>query len=138
MLWYFGHGSTVPPARCSTLLLGTRRSRTHVRPLHGPVRLPATFDGRKFDLRAWAVISSVDPLRILLLRSMFPKVSTVTYNASVAFAGDACMHVRRGVHSSSGVVDSAAAVGAAVRVRPSCGSAGWMRGDSMRVFITDW
>ena len=66
------------------------------------VRHPLLYRGRKFDMRVWAVITSIDPLRIYLLDHAFPKVSTVPYSASWASVGRhclsspqcACMHVR--------------------------------------------
>lgn len=38
------------------------------------VKHPLLYRGRKFDLRVWAVITSIDPLRIYLLNHAFPKV----------------------------------------------------------------
>ena len=56
----------------------------------------------QFDLRVWAVVTSIDPLRLFLLDHAFPKVSTVRYSADAAAVGEhclsspscACMHVR--------------------------------------------
>jgi len=66
------------------------------------VRHPLLYRGRKFDLRVWAAITSVDPLRIYMLDHAFPKISTVHYSSEGADVGRhclssprcACMHVR--------------------------------------------
>ena len=66
------------------------------------VQRPLLYRGRKFDLRVWAVVTSIDPLRIFLLRRTFPKISTVPYTASASVVGRhclsspycSCMHVR--------------------------------------------
>ena len=63
------------------------------------VRRPALYRGRKFDLRVWAVITSLDPLRVVLLGHAFPKVSTVAYDPAPEHRRDACMHVRLPVGS---------------------------------------
>ena len=63
---------------------------------------PLLYRGRKFDLRVWAAITSVQPLRLYMLRKMFPKVSSRLYSPSAAKVGGhclsspecACMHVR--------------------------------------------
>ena len=34
-----------------------------------------TYDGNKFDLRVWVAITSLDPLRLVLLGQAFPKIS---------------------------------------------------------------
>jgi hypothetical protein len=36
---------------------------------------PMLFRGHKFDLRVWAVVLSIDPLRVHLLGSGIPKVT---------------------------------------------------------------
>lgn len=66
------------------------------------VKHPLLYRGRKFDLRVWALITSVDPLRLYILDRGFPKVSTVPYDTDAAVVGRhclsrphcACMHVR--------------------------------------------
>ena len=63
------------------------------------VRRPALYRGRKFDLRVWAAITSLDPLRLVLLGHAFPKVSTVAYSPAPEHRRDACMHVRLPVGS---------------------------------------
>ena len=58
--------STLPPSltRCFPLS-----------PSQEYVKHPLLYRGRKFDLRVWAVITSIDPLRIYLLDHAFPKVA---------------------------------------------------------------
>jgi hypothetical protein len=66
------------------------------------VKHPLLYRGRKFDLRVWAVITSIDPLRVYLLDHAFPKISTVPYTPDAAAVGPhclsapmcACRHVR--------------------------------------------
>ena len=57
------------------------------------VRQPLTYKGRKFDVRAWAVLTGLNPLRLTLKRGFFPKVSTRVYNPSVDHQKDYCMHL---------------------------------------------
>lgn len=52
---------------------------------------PLLFDGRKMDIRVWAVVASIDPLRIYMLPFGFPRVSPRKYNAS---SMDPCQHTR--------------------------------------------
>ena len=40
---------------------------------------PMTFQGHKFDLRIWAICTSLDPLRVYLMGSGIPKVSQWKY-----------------------------------------------------------
>ena len=35
---------------------------------------PLLFRGHKFDLRVWAVVTSVEPFRLFLLQDAYPKV----------------------------------------------------------------
>lgn len=73
---------------------GTVR-KTHLRwVLQTYVRRPARYLGRKFDLRVWVAITSLDPLRLVLLGQAFPKISTVAYDPSPEYRHDLCMHVR--------------------------------------------
>ena len=37
-----------------------------------------TYDGNKFDLRVWAAVTSLDPLRMYLLGTGIPKVCIYT------------------------------------------------------------
>uniref|UniRef100_A0A7S3C5N6 Tubulin--tyrosine ligase-like protein 9 n=1 Tax=Haptolina ericina TaxID=156174 RepID=A0A7S3C5N6_9EUKA len=55
---------------------------------------PALFQDRKFDMRVWAVITSVDPLRIVLCRKFMPKISTKRYSPEVHTKSDSCMHFK--------------------------------------------
>ena len=57
------------------------------------VRQPVTYKGRKFDVRAWAVLTGLNPLRLTLKRGFFPKVSTRVYSPSVDHQKDYCMHL---------------------------------------------
>ena len=36
---------------------------------------PLTFRGHKFDVRLWAAVTSLDPLRVYVLRAGVPKIS---------------------------------------------------------------
>lgn len=58
------------------------------------VRNPAVYKGRKFDVRAWSVLASLDPLRIYVLKHGFAKISTVDYTPSIESMQDICMHVK--------------------------------------------
>ena len=40
---------------------------------------PMTYRGHKFDLRIWAIVTSLDPLRVYLLGTGIPKVSQWVY-----------------------------------------------------------
>lgn len=63
---------------------------------------PLLYRRRKFDLRVWALITSLEPLRVYMLATAFPKVSSVEYSTDAAVVGRhclsrpqcACMHVR--------------------------------------------
>ena len=55
---------------------------------------PALFRDRKFDMRVWAVITSIDPLRIVLCRKFMPKISTKLYSPHVRTKSDSCMHFK--------------------------------------------
>ena len=50
-------------------------------------------EGHKFDLRVWAVITSLDPLRLHLLGSGIPKVSQWTYSKEASRVKEQCIHV---------------------------------------------
>ena len=54
---------------------------------------PMTYEGHKFDLRVWAVITSLDPLRLHLLGSGIPKVSQWTYSKEASRVKEQCIHV---------------------------------------------
>ena len=90
---------------CRDARLPCEKGRGKVRQTHRRwvlqtyVRRPALYRGRKFDLRVWAAITSLDPLRVVLLGHAFPKVSTVAYNPAPEHRRDACMHVRLPVGS---------------------------------------
>ncbi|KAJ1458106.1 tubulin-tyrosine ligase family-domain-containing protein [Pelagophyceae sp. CCMP2097] len=63
------------------------------------VERPATIGRRKFDLRLWALLASVDPIRIYLLDVAFPKISVVDYDGAglplnVSALQDKCMHIQ--------------------------------------------
>ena len=58
------------------------------------VRSPALYKGRKFDIRIWAVVTSIEPLSIHILHHGFPKVSTKQYSPDVGTMGDLCMHIK--------------------------------------------
>jgi hypothetical protein len=68
------------------------------------VRNPAVYAKRKFDVRVWSILMSLDPLRIYVLEHGFPKISTVNYSPEVETMDDLCMHVKMplgpGCHSS--------------------------------------
>jgi hypothetical protein len=55
---------------------------------------PAMYGERKFDMRVWAMITSIDPLRIVLNRKFMPKISTKHYSTSVLTKDDSCMHFK--------------------------------------------
>ena len=45
------------------------------------VSRPARLDKRKFDLRVWVLITSLEPLTVFMLDVAFPKISVVDYTA---------------------------------------------------------
>lgn len=63
---------------------------------------PLLYKKRKFDLRVWALITSLEPLRLFMLSTAFPKISSVDYSAAAEVVGRhclstascACMHIR--------------------------------------------
>lgn len=54
---------------------------------------PMTYNGNKFDLRIWAMVTSLDPLRIYLLGSGIPKVSQWRYSKEPSYVKQQCIHV---------------------------------------------
>uniref|UniRef100_A0A7S3K6M5 Tubulin--tyrosine ligase-like protein 5 n=1 Tax=Aureoumbra lagunensis TaxID=44058 RepID=A0A7S3K6M5_9STRA len=56
------------------------------------VHNPLLFQRRKFDIRMWLLITSIDPLRVYILRHGYPKVSTRTFDLSDLH--DQCTHIR--------------------------------------------
>ena len=54
---------------------------------------PMTYQGNKFDLRVWAMVTSLDPLRIYLLGTGIPKVSQWRYSKAPEFVKQQCIHV---------------------------------------------
>lgn len=57
------------------------------------IKYPLTYRQRKFDVRVWGMVTSVNPLRVYLLDAAFPKISTFAYNDSTAHLANPCMHV---------------------------------------------
>ncbi|KAK7242939.1 putative tubulin polyglutamylase [Aureococcus anophagefferens] len=57
------------------------------------VQRPATVHGRKFDMRFWVLFTSLDPLRVYVMRHAYPKVATKKY-AGLADLQDQCEHIR--------------------------------------------
>ena len=55
---------------------------------------PAKYGERKFDMRVWAMITSTEPLRIVLDRKFMPKISTKHYSTSIETMSDSCMHFK--------------------------------------------
>ena len=43
---------------------------------------PLTFRGHKFDVRLWALVTSLEPLRVYVLRRGVPKISQIRYSAA--------------------------------------------------------
>jgi len=54
---------------------------------------PMTYQGNKFDLRVWTMVTSLDPLRIYLLGTGIPKVSQWKYSKAAEFVKQQCIHV---------------------------------------------
>jgi len=54
---------------------------------------PMTFKGHKFDLRVWSIVTSLDPLRMHLLGTGIPKVSSWRYKNDPEYAKNQCIHV---------------------------------------------
>ena len=63
------------------------------------VSRPARLDKRKFDLRVWVLITSLEPLTVFMLDVAFPKISVVDYTAwdfpaNRSTVNEKCMHVQ--------------------------------------------
>ncbi|CAH0364577.1 unnamed protein product [Pelagomonas calceolata] len=63
------------------------------------VARPARLDKRKFDLRVWVLITSLEPLTVFMLDVAFPKISVVDYTAwdfpaNASTVNEKCMHVQ--------------------------------------------
>ena len=63
------------------------------------VSRPARLDKRKFDLRVWVLITSLEPLTVFMLDVAFPKISVVDYTAwdfpaNSSTVNEKCMHVQ--------------------------------------------
>eukprot|EP00308_Calcidiscus_leptoporus_P026303 CAMPEP_0119366164 /NCGR_PEP_ID=MMETSP1334-20130426/13042_1 /TAXON_ID=127549 /ORGANISM="Calcidiscus leptoporus, Strain RCC1130" /LENGTH=131 /DNA_ID=CAMNT_0007382309 /DNA_START=12 /DNA_END=407 /DNA_ORIENTATION=+ len=54
---------------------------------------PMTYQGHKFDLRIWSVVTSLDPLRLYLLGTGIPKVSQWAYSKAKEDVKEQCIHV---------------------------------------------
>ena len=54
---------------------------------------PMTYHGNKFDLRVWAAVTSLDPLRLYLLGSGIPKVSQWKFSKAQELVKEQCIHV---------------------------------------------
>jgi hypothetical protein len=52
-----------------------------------------TYQGNKFDLRVWAAVTSLDPLRVYLLGTGIPKVSQWKYSKEPELVKEQCIHV---------------------------------------------
>lgn len=53
---------------------------------------PLLANGRKFDLRLWLVITSLDPLRVFIMRHAYPKIASRVFDMDDA--QDQCRHIR--------------------------------------------
>lgn len=58
------------------------------------VNSPALFHGRKFDMRVWIIVTSVDPLRLFLLRHGYPKVASRPFSRGQQQINDQCVHIK--------------------------------------------
>lgn len=58
------------------------------------VHKPALFHGRKFDMRLWLVVTSVEPLRLFLLRHAYPKVASRPFVDDHGRIEDQCVHIK--------------------------------------------
>ena len=54
---------------------------------------PLTFRGHKFDVRLWALVTSLEPLRVYVLRAGVPKISQWVYSSAADQTKEQCMHV---------------------------------------------
>ena len=60
------------------------------------VENPSEIFGRKYDLRVWCAITSLDPLRVMILRHALPKIASTTRRlptGEVKPIDDACAHI---------------------------------------------
>uniref|UniRef100_A0A7S0LEB2 Tubulin--tyrosine ligase-like protein 9 n=1 Tax=Coccolithus braarudii TaxID=221442 RepID=A0A7S0LEB2_9EUKA len=55
---------------------------------------PLLYQGRKFDVRAWGIITSLEPLRIFMLDHFAPKVSQFKYTPDAEYTKEQCIHVQ--------------------------------------------
>lgn len=63
------------------------------------VSRPARLSSRKFDLRLWVLVTSLEPLTVFILDVAFPKISVVDYDAwdfpvNATSVNDKCMHIQ--------------------------------------------
>ena len=54
---------------------------------------PMLYKGHKFDMRIWAVVTSLDPLRVHMLSTGVPKVSQWAYSKAPKDVKEQCIHV---------------------------------------------
>ena len=54
--------------------------------LHPPLR----YQGKKFDVRVWALVTSLNPLRMYIMDAGVPKIATKDYNISHPAASEKC------------------------------------------------
>ena len=54
---------------------------------------PLLYKGHKFDVRAWGLLTSLDPLRVYMLRHGVPKISQFPYTDAPDQTKEQCIHV---------------------------------------------
>ncbi|KAJ8603023.1 hypothetical protein CTAYLR_001572 [Chrysophaeum taylorii] len=72
------------PETCS------RRKVSFQRYLH----TPATVYGRKFDMRAWVLVTSINPLRVFMMRHAYPKIASEAFSRAHSDMDKQCMHIK--------------------------------------------
>jgi hypothetical protein len=101
-----------------------------------------TQSGRKFDLRAWLLVASLDPLRLFVVRDAHVRVASEPYDPAPAYLKHACMHLTNGKvqkecrkHRPRRVDVEAAEEGRAPEHARDEGEVGSLRSDSFRRLV---
>lgn len=67
------------------------------------LREPMLWQDRKFDMRALALVTSVEPLRFYVLDHAFPKIASQAYTLDLAALKDECVHFKMPVCAGTSV-----------------------------------
>jgi hypothetical protein len=101
-----------------------------------------TQSGHNFDLRAWLLVASLDPLRLFVVRDAHVRVASEPYDPAPAYLKHACMHLTNSKvqkecrkHRPRRVDVEAAEEGRAPEHARDEGEVGSLRSDSFRRLV---